>query len=109
MACALLKEIHRYQDVEGEEMDLHYIRNKEGQEIDFLITYDKKPWQLVEVKWKDESLSPNFKRFLIDEPLRRVQVVGELAQSKSFPGGVRIEPAKDFLTAGAISIAKSFR
>jgi predicted AAA+ superfamily ATPase len=97
VACALLKEIHRCQDVQGEEFDLHYIRNKEGHEIDFLITGDKQPRQFIEVKWKDESLSPNFKRFLVDAPLRRVQVVGELTQSKSFPGGERIEPAVDFL------------
>jgi predicted AAA+ superfamily ATPase len=97
VACALLKEIHRCQDVQGEEFNLHYIRNKEGHEIDFLITGDKQPRQLIEVKWKDESLSPNFRRFLVDEPLRRVQVVGELTQSKSFPGGERIEAAMDFL------------
>ena len=99
VACALLKEIHRCQDVQGEEFNLHYIRNKEGHEIDFLITGDKQPRQLIEVKWKDESLSPNFRRFLVDEPLRRVQVVGELTQSKSFPGGERIEAAVDFLSA----------
>ena len=94
-----MKEIHRCQDVEGEAFNLHYIRNKEGHEIDFLITGDKQPRQLIEVKWKDESLSPNFRRFLVDEPLRRVQVVGELTQSKSFPGGERIEAAVDFLSA----------
>ena len=98
VACALLKEIHRCRDVQGEEFNLHYIRNKEGHEIDFLITSDKQPRQLIEVKWKDESLSPNFRRFLVGEPLRRVQVVGELTQSKSFPGGERIEPAMDFLS-----------
>ena len=96
MACALLKEIHRCQDVEGEDLDLHYIRNKEGQEIDFLITHDGRPQQLIEVKWKDDSLSPHFRKFLADEPLRRLQLVGDLAQNKSFPGGERIESAKDF-------------
>jgi len=68
VACALLKEIQRQQDVEGEEFDLHYIRNKEGHEIDFLVK----------------------------EPLRRVQVIGKLAQNKSFPGGERIEAAQAF-------------
>ena len=68
------------------------------QEIDFLITRDKRPRALMEVKWKDDCLSPNFKKFLADDPLRRVQVVGELAQAKSFPGGERIEPAKEFLS-----------
>jgi predicted AAA+ superfamily ATPase len=97
VACALLKEIHRCQDVEGEKLDLHYIRNKEGQEINFLITCDSRPSQLIEVKWKDDNLSPNFRKFLADEPLRRLQLVGELAQNRSFPGGERIESARDFL------------
>ncbi len=97
VACALLKEIHRAQDVDGEDFALHYIRNKDGQEIDFLVTREKQPHQLIEVKWKDDSLSPNFKKFLVKEPLGRVQVVGDLAQNKSFPGGERIESAKDFL------------
>jgi hypothetical protein len=47
--------------------------------------------------WTDASLSPHFGSFLPDEPLRRVQVVGELAQSKSYPGGARIEPAQEYL------------
>ena len=97
VACALLKETHRAQDVDGADFDLHFIRNKERQEIDFLVTREKQPWRLVEVKWQDDKLSPNFKKFLAEQPLSRTQIVGELAQSKSFPGGERIEPAKDFL------------
>ena len=96
-ACALLKETHRAQDVDGANLDLHFIRNKEGQEIDFLVTREKQPWRLIEVKWQDDRLSPNFKKFLAAQSLSRTQIVGELAQSKSFPGGERIEPAKDFL------------
>lgn len=97
VACALLKETHRAQDVDGADFDLHFIRNKERQEIDFLVTREKQPWRLVEVKWQDDKLSPNFQKFLAEQPLSRTQIVGELAQSKSFPGGERIEPAKDFL------------
>ena len=97
VACALFKEIHRAQDVEGENVDLYFIKNKDGQEIDFLVTREKQPYQLVEVKWKDASLSQNFKRFLAEQSLKRVQVVGTIEEAKSFPGGERIEPAKDFL------------
>jgi len=97
VACALLKEIHRAQDVEGENLDLHFIRNKDGQEIDFLVTHDKEPRQLIEVKWRDKTLSPHFKKFLAEKSLKRIQVVGELAQSKSFRTGERIEPAQKFL------------
>jgi len=97
VACALLKEIHRARDVDGEDFDLNYIRNKDGQEIDFLISRQNQPMKLIEVKWKDASLSRNFKKFLVNETLGRVQVVGELTQNKSFPGGERIESAVDFL------------
>ncbi len=98
VACALLKELHRAEDVAGENLALHFIRNKDGREIDFLITRNQQPCQLVEVKWADADLSPDFRRFLpSDKSLKRVQVVGELAQNKSFPTGERIESAKDFL------------
>ena len=103
VACALFKEIHRAQDVDGENVDLYFIKNKDGQEIDFLVTREKQPYQLVEVKWKDASLSQNFKRFLAKQSLKRVQVVGTIEEAKSFPGGERIEPAKDFLAGITLS------
>jgi len=40
-----------------EDFAMHYIRNKDGQEIDFLITQENQPCKLIEVKWKDASLS----------------------------------------------------
>jgi predicted AAA+ superfamily ATPase len=98
VACALLKEIHRCQDVEGENCRLHYVRNKDGQEIDFLVTRANKPERLIEVKWADNSLSPHFKKFFPRVQLKRVQVVGELKQSKSYPSAERIEPAIKFLS-----------
>jgi predicted AAA+ superfamily ATPase len=98
VACALLKEIHRCQDVEGENCRLHYVRNKDGQEIDFLVTRANKPERLIEVKWADNYLSPHFKKFFPRVQLKRVQVVGELKQSKSYPSAERIEPAIKFLS-----------
>ena len=103
VACALLKEIHRVRDVDGEAFELNYIRNKDGQEIDFLLSRGSKPFKLIEVKWKDANLSPNFRKFLANEPLSRVQLVGELAQNKSFPGGERIESAVDYLAGITLS------
>ena len=97
VACALLKEMHRATDVEGENLGLHYIRTKDGHEIDFLLTRDRKPALLVEVKASDGNLSPGFTRFLPQHPLKRIQVVGQRAQSKSYPSGERIEPASFFL------------
>ena len=97
VACALLKEVHRAQDVDGADLDLHFLRTRDGHEIDFLVMKEKRPHQLIEVKWKDASLSRNFRKILGSERLSRLQVVGELQQSKSYPGGERIEPAREFL------------
>lgn len=97
VACALLKEMHRAEDVAGEELGLHYVRDRDGREVDFLLTRHRHPWRMVEVKWRDAAPSPQLRRFLPDEPLQRVQVVGQLAQSKSFEDGLHIEPAVEFL------------
>ena len=97
VACALLKEIHRLEDVAGEQLGLHFIRDKDGREIDFVITRNREPEHLVEVKWSDAGLSANLQRFLSDQPLRRTQLVGEMKQAKSYPGGERVVPARQFL------------
>jgi len=98
VACALLKEIERLQDMEGTTLGLHYIRNKEGCEIDFLIDYGKQPHMLIEVKWQDDSLSPNFRKLQPAGTAQRIQIVGEMARARSFPTGERIIPAQAFLS-----------
>ena len=97
VACALLKEVHRRADVEGEELELRYIRDKEGREVDFLIADRRGPRHLIEVKWRDAEPSRNLLRFFADAPLRRTQVVGELASAHSYPSGEQIAPAAEFL------------
>lgn len=97
VACALLKEIHRREDVEGEDLALRYIRDKEGREVDFLVTAGGAPRHLIETKWGDGDLSPHLGRFLAEAPIRRTQVVGELDEARSFPTGERVEPAAHFL------------
>ena len=98
VACAFLKEIHRLEDVDGEKLDLSFIRDKDEREIDFVITRNGKPYHFIEVKWADTNLSANLQRFLSNQSLKRTQIVAELKQAKSFPGGERIEPARSFLS-----------
>jgi predicted AAA+ superfamily ATPase len=50
IACHLLKACHFWTDTGEGNFDLFYLRNKEKQEIDFLITKDRKPWLAVEAK-----------------------------------------------------------
>lgn len=46
------------------QFELFFIRNKEKQEIDFLVTRDRQPWLPVEVKLRDTEPSTNWQRFL---------------------------------------------
>jgi predicted AAA+ superfamily ATPase len=50
IASHLLKAVHFWIDSGFGDYDLFYLRDKEKREVDFLVTKDRKPWFLVEVK-----------------------------------------------------------
>ncbi len=50
LAGHLLKAVHYWTDTGEGEFGLHYLRNKEKEEVDFLITRKRKPWLMVEAK-----------------------------------------------------------
>jgi len=52
---------------------------------------------MIEVKCQETGLSPNFRKILPNLPVSRVQVVGELPQTKSFLTGERNVSAIDYL------------
>ena len=58
VACHLLKAVEGWSDLGFGEFDLFYVRDKKKREVDFLVTRDKKPWFVAEVKNADEKLSP---------------------------------------------------
>ena len=97
VACALHKDIERAVDVDGDEIALHYVRDKEGREVDFVLVRGGRPCALVEVKWSEAERAPALRRFFADEAPRRLQVVGTLGRARSFPDGDRVEPAAGFL------------
>ncbi len=64
IANHLLKACHLWTDTGEGTFELRYLRNKEKQEIDFLIVRDRLPWLPVEVKLADEDPAPNWRKFL---------------------------------------------
>ncbi|MCH9631000.1 MAG: hypothetical protein S4CHLAM37_10110 [Chlamydiia bacterium] len=50
VASHLLKAIHFWTDRGYGEYGLHFLRDKEKKEVDFIVTKDNEPWFLVEVK-----------------------------------------------------------
>jgi len=63
VASHLLKATHFWSDRGLGEYGLYYLRTKDKIETDFLVTKDKKPWFLVEVKTKAKGLSPALYHF----------------------------------------------
>jgi predicted AAA+ superfamily ATPase len=57
VASHLLKLCHYLEDVEGYRTKLHYVRDRDGREVDFLVTVNKKPWFLLEAKLDDPEPS----------------------------------------------------
>lgn len=91
VACALLKELQFIQDTKGIKTALHYLRTKDGKEIDFLICLEDKPTLLLEVKWSDDSPSNSFKYFDYFLPkAKKIQIVKELSREKTYPNNVEI-------------------
>lgn len=99
VACALQKEVHFREDCFGENKQLYYLKNKEGREIDFCVTTDAAPALMIEVKWKEDNLSPNFEFFRKFFPkIKMIQVTKELKREKSFPDGAEIRVAHKWLS-----------
>jgi hypothetical protein len=98
VACSLLKEIHFLEDCLGEQWNLFYLRNKDGREIDFLITQNDQPVLMIEVKWRDSDRSRNFNFFGKHfDKLRKIQVVKELDREKTYPDETEIRKAQNWL------------
>ena len=57
VAAGLRKRLDLVQDRDGYAMELRYIRDKEGREVDFAILKDGVLEELIEVKYSDDSVS----------------------------------------------------
>jgi predicted AAA+ superfamily ATPase len=63
VASQLLKFCHFKQDTEGYKMELRYLRDQEGREVDFVVLQDKKPLFAVEAKLKETTRSSHLTYF----------------------------------------------
>ena len=82
VASHLLKWCHFTQDWGYAPLELHYVRDKEKREVDFLITKEKKPWLLIEAKQSDVNPSSALHYFAdCLEVKHKIQVVANLQQT----------------------------
>ncbi len=97
VACALIKELQFLEDTTGCHIALHFIRDKEKREVDFLVLIDNIPKLLIEVKTKDDNFSPHLFRFqkILNVP-DALQIVYKLKHKKS-KEDIRMLPIYEFL------------
>jgi len=103
-ACALLKEIQFREDCFGDELQLYYLRTKDGREIDFFVSEEGAGKLMLEVKWADPHRSRNFSLFQQYFPgTQKVQLVKELEKEKTYPDGIEIRQAQSWLSTFSLS------
>jgi hypothetical protein len=91
------------EDTTGRKTALHYLRDKEKREVDFLAVVDGSPVLMVEVKTADDSFDRSLFRFRRYLPgVRAVQVVLGLKRAKNSEE-VEMTAAHEFLEELAIS------
>lgn len=97
VACALLKHLHFLEDTRGERCALHYVRDKEKREVDFLTVRDGRPEWLIETKVSGEETSAlkHFSSFLTrkTEPILLVKNL----KRELFLEGVKVKKAGEWL------------
>jgi hypothetical protein len=49
--------------VVGYKADLHFLRDVDGREVDFLVSLDGAPWMAIEVESSDSSVSKHLRYF----------------------------------------------
>ncbi len=82
VATHLLKRLHFIEDYHGYRCSLHYIRDKDGREVDFVTIINGVVIDLIEVKKSDPSVSSSllyYTRLL--QPKRSIQLVYDLKKT----------------------------
>lgn len=97
VACSMLKHVEWQQDALGKETGLHYIRTKDGAEVDFAVSEGGHLTDLVECKLGDHKPHRALMRFASEWPdARASQVVRDL-DTPIDVGPIRIRAAAGWL------------
>lgn len=96
VATSLIKRLHFIEDYYGYRCSLHYIRDKDGREVDFATVIDNRLDQLIEVKQSDSDLSSALSYYTNKlSPRQAVQIVGNLKRGYD-KQGIRVTNPIDF-------------
>ncbi len=107
VACALLKEIDFQNDRLGAKLSLHYLRDRMGHELDFVVTEAGKMKLAIEAKWADDQFVSGFKAFsgpLTQSKAAGVQLVAMLKKERESEYGTKMMNAAEWLAGMDFSV-----
>jgi len=99
VAGHLLKLKHFLEDREGYRIGLHYLRDQDKREVDFLVTFNNKPWFAAECKISKSSPSRTLRYFGERLNIPYMYQLTFEGEEDYLDGGVRVMPAGKFLAA----------
>ena len=97
-ASHLLKWVQFEEDSQGRDLELRYFRDRDGREVDFVITEDGKPILLVEAKLSDAEVDGSLRYLLARCPgaiAWQVSATGK--KNYRTPEGLRVAPVLELL------------
>jgi predicted AAA+ superfamily ATPase len=99
VAGHLLKWVHYQQDVFGRDLELSYVRDSTGREVDFALSENGKVATLIECKKSDTEIDSSLKYFAKRFPeAEAIQLVQDLEpDAERVSGGIRLVPALSVL------------
>jgi predicted AAA+ superfamily ATPase len=101
VAMELWRGVKNWNDLGYGLFSLHFIKNKEQQEVDFLIANGRKPLVLIEAKISETQPSSTLKRFQNALNIPAVQLIGEDERYRMFPNNgqsILVAPAYQWLS-----------
>ncbi|MEB3332025.1 MAG: ATP-binding protein [Synechococcaceae cyanobacterium] len=99
VAVLLARHVHGINDCQGRDAALHYIRTKDGAEVDFCLSLEGEISHLVECKLAESSLHRALQRFAAQFPqAEAVQLLRDARQLEQ-RGAIHLAPAGEWLAA----------
>ena len=77
VALELFRAISNWNDLGLGNFSLHYLRNRDKQEVDFLLSNNQKPFLLIETKLSDDHAAKSLIKFQNMLKIPAVQLVNE--------------------------------
>lgn len=96
VASHLLKYCHFVEDTQGDSMELRFLRDVSGREVDFVVLKNKKPLFAVECKTGEKSISPHVHYFKERTTIPYFYQVHRGTTQRQINDGIALLPFTDF-------------